>query len=87
MNDFNAHKGRVAVLEGEIGKLEKQIDLVDARSENRHDKVMTALETGLGKIQTQLDNRGGKFFNYGIGAVATLATILNVIYFLSQHFH
>lgn len=87
MSDFTAHKGRLTMLETELDKLNKAIVIVDQKSENRHDKVMNALDIGMNKIQTQLDNKGPRVLNYVLGSFAIVGNLVTLGVILSQHWH
>lgn len=87
MNDFTAHKGRVTLLEGEIDKLGKQIELVDAKSENRHDKVMNALETGLNKIDARIESKSGRTLSSTTSVISIISMLIVIVLTIIQHFH
>jgi chromosome segregation ATPase len=87
MNEFNAHKGRLTLVEGEISKLQTAIELVDQKSEARHEKVMNALDAGLNKIDTKLNDRTPRLFNVGVAALGAVLAIINIILIASQHIH
>jgi chromosome segregation ATPase len=87
IQEFNQHKGRVAVIETEIEKITKQVELVDIRSEARHDKVMNALSIGLKELNTKIDERGGKNMGVMVGVISMISMLANLALIIATHFH